>query len=145
MQEYSDKLSSLFTPDNLGKVDTIVSIVETLYKAYGTVSDFIEGNAEKDEKKDEKKDGDKKEEDKKEEDKKEEDKKEEDKNEEEKDENFELNIKGSISDLKEKAEAISKAMRGDGEAEDQGTIVSNITELTLEAGAIVNVVSATTA
>ena len=143
MQEYSDKLSSLFTPDNLGTVDTIVGIVETLYKTYSTVSGFI--GSDEEEKKDEKKDEDNKE--KKEEDKKEDDKKEDEKKNDEKedakedDENFELNIKGSINDLKEKAESISKAMRGEGNAEDQGTIIGNITELTMEAGMIANIVT----
>ena len=135
MQKISTELSSYLTPDNLGKVDTIVSIAEKLYSAYSTVSEFLDGQAAEDKKEEDKK------EDKK--DEKEEDKKDEAEAEAEEDEdNFELNIKDTIQDLRDKAEAINNAISGKGEgAEDKETIIGNITELAQEAGQIVQIVS----
>ena len=131
MQGYSDKLKSLLTPDNIGKVDTVVSICETLYSAYSTASKFINGDAGDDKKEDKKEDQ--------KEDNKEDEKTDEKENEEK--DNYELNIIASIQDLKEKAQSISDSMNGKGEKQDNGTIVENITDLTLEAGQIVNIVS----
>lgn len=134
MQGYSDKIRNLMTPDNLKKVDTVVSICEILYSAYSSASKFINGKSGEDEKKKE----DKKEDEKRDEDKKEEEKKDDEKEEED---NFELNITETIKGLKEKAEKISNSMTGKGEKEDNGTIIGNITDLTLEAGQIVSIVS----
>ena len=127
MQEYSDKLSKYLTPDNMGKVDTIVGIAETLYSAYSSVSKYLDDKKEAKEQEAEQKtvqgvadslkeqsDAAKEAKD----DKKAEELKEKSdavanaaKKYEKEDDPFELNIKDTISDLKDKAQAINESMR----------------------------------
>lgn len=155
MQEYSDKLSKYLTPDNMGKVDTIVGIAETLYGAYSSVSKYLEDKEEAKEQEAEQKavqgvadslkeqsDAAKKAND----DKKADELKEKSdavanaaKKYEKEDDPFELNVMDTIKDLKEKAQSINESMKGGNE--DKETIVQMVTDLTLEAGKIVQIVS----
>ena len=137
MEEYSNTLKKYLTPTNLGKVDTIVSIAETLYSDYSTASKFIEGKLKEDDEKEENKEEDKKDKDEAEK----ADEKNGDEKEDEAGEEFELNIIESIKELKEKAKSISDSMSGEGEKENEETIIKNVTDLTVEAGMIVQQVS----
>ena len=155
MNEYGKKLGEYLTPGNMEKVDTIVGLAETLYSAYSSVSKYLDGKEQ--EKKDEAEAkkindmaGDLRKQ------QKESAKKGEifkavneggkaealenaAKKYEKEDDPFELNIKDTIGDLKEKAQKINESMKGGGEKNE--TIIQNITDLTLEASQIIEIVS----
>ncbi len=152
LNRYGKKLGEYLTPDNMGKVDTIVGIAEMLYNAYSSVSGYLDS---KEEEKQDEADANKVKETAEEYRKQAKDAKDDEtKNElnekaaalenaakkyEKDDDPFELNIKDTIGDLKEKAKSINESLQGGGEEKE--TIIQNITDLTLEAGQIINFVS----
>nr|MCR5178468.1 hypothetical protein [Lachnospiraceae bacterium] len=125
LQGYSDKLKDLMKPENLEKVDTAVSVASTFFEVYQKVSGFVRGKAEAGE--DDDASG------------KDSDTGDDAAEEKEQEEAFQLDIRETLEALNQKAEKIKASMEED--QPDRTTLAHEVTDLTMECGALIRVLS----